>query len=92
MTAENQQAFSDMANFFCKMHLLTNFAIEADKTLKMIEDQALEYAFMTKESGVNRLVRTAAKAVHSNGSDEAGIASEFISFLKGRCRDLKAVT
>ena len=97
LTAENQQLFSDMANFFCKMHLLPNFAIEVDKTLKIFEDLALEskntqYALMTKESGASRLVRTAAKAVHPHGSDEAGIASEFISFLKGRGRDLKIVT
>ena len=79
------------------MHLLSNFAIEVDKTLKIFEDLALkskntQYAFMTKESGTSRLVRTAAKAVHPHGSDEAGIASEFISFLKGRGRDLKIVT
>ena len=97
LTAENQQSFSDMANFFGKMHLLPNFAIEVDKTLKIFEDLALEskntqYAFMTKESGASRLVRTAAKAVHPHGSNEAGIASEFISFLKGRGRDLKIVT
>ena len=48
---------------------------------------------MTKESGASRLVKTAAKAVvHPHCSDEAGIASEFISFLKGRGRYLKIVT
>ena len=30
------------------------------------------------ESGASCLVRAAAKAVHPHGSDEAGIASEFI--------------
>ena len=80
-----------------KMHLLPNFAIEVDKTFEIFEDLALEskntqYAFMTKESGASHLVRTAAKAVHPHGSDEAGLASEFISFLKGKGRNLKMVT
>ena len=44
------------------------------------------------ESSASCLVRTAAEAVHPHGSDEAGIASQFISFLKGRGRDLNIVT
>ena len=34
---ENQQSFADMANFFCKMLLLPNIAIECDKTLKFLK-------------------------------------------------------
>ena len=67
-----------MANFFCKMHMLPNFALEVDKTFKAFEDLALkskdsQYVFQTTESGASRLVRTSAKAVHPHGSDEASI-------------------
>ena len=43
------------------------------------------FAFTTKESGAVRLVRTACKAFHIRGSDEAGVASYFNTYLAGRC-------
>ena len=49
-------------------------------------------AFQTTESGASRLVRTSAKAVHPHGSDEAGIASDFKSFLKGKSKELEIVS
>ena len=33
----SQEALSEMGNYFCKMHLLVNFATEADKVLKINE-------------------------------------------------------
>ena len=74
LSKENQKRFSEMANFFSKMHMLPNFALEVDKTLRDFEDLALnskdsQYAFQTTESGASRLVRTSAKAVHPHGSD-----------------------
>ena len=97
LSKENQKRFSEMANFFCKMHMLPNFALEVDKTLRAFEDLALkskdsQYAFQTTESGASRLVRTSAKAVHPHGSDEAGIASDFKSFLKGKSKELEIVS
>ena len=79
-----------MGNFYCKLHLLANFASETDKVLKEFESLILhqnyspEFVFATKESGVARLVRTTCKAFHSRGSDEAGVASYFNSFLFGK--------
>ena len=42
LSKENQKRFTGMANFFCKMHMLPNFALEVDKTLKASEDLALK--------------------------------------------------
>ena len=77
----------DMGNFFCKLHLLTNFATETDKYLKSFEkvmtkdDAENQYAFTTKESSPVQLIRIACKAFHPRGSDECGVASPFNSFL-----------
>ncbi|XP_057300254.1 uncharacterized protein LOC130630693 [Hydractinia symbiolongicarpus] len=82
---------TDMGNFFCKLHLLANFASEADKVLHSFErmvlcdDYETVFAFNSaKESSASRLVRTACKAFHVRGSDECGVASYFNSFLAGR--------
>ena len=46
-----------MCNFFCKFHLLVNFATESDKILKIFEDVAYadkpkpKHVFSTNESG-----------------------------------------
>ena len=88
----NQKRFSEVANFFCKMHMLRNFALEVDKTLKSCtKKQGQSVCFQTTESGASRLVRTSAKAVHPHASDEASIASDFKSFLKGKSKVLEIV-
>ncbi|XP_065656137.1 uncharacterized protein LOC136081830 [Hydra vulgaris] len=80
----------DMSNFFCKLHLLANFASETDKVLNSFEKILLQndyetvFAFSGKECGAVRLVRTTCKAFHTRGSEEAGVASWFNSFLSSR--------
>ena len=67
---------SDMGNFFCKLHLLSNFASETDKVLNEFEklmineDHEKKYAFSTKESSPVQLIRLACKAFHVRVSDE----------------------
>ena len=39
---EHQQEFIEMGNFFCKLHLLVNFASETDKILRELESMILE--------------------------------------------------
>lgn len=72
-------------------------ATEADKVLRIFEDVALltketQFSFKTDESGTARLVRTAAKAFHPPGSDEAGVAAYFASYLLGKDDKLKIVS
>ena len=87
MDEQYKSQLLDMGNFFCKLHLLSNFATETDKHLKTFEkamtrDEALnQYAFTTKESSPVQLIRIACKAFHPRGSDECGVASPFTSML-----------
>ena len=68
LTIEQKNEFKDMSNFFCKLHLLANFATKTDKVLDSFEKIALSdahentFAFKTFDSGVARLIRTACKA------------------------------
>ncbi|XP_065646071.1 uncharacterized protein LOC136076670 [Hydra vulgaris] len=93
LTIEQKNEFKDMSNFFCKLHLLANFATETDKVLDSFEKIALSdahentFAFKSFESGVARLIRTACKAFHKRGSDEAGVVGYFNSFLNGKGED-----
>ena len=93
LTDTQKKELSEMGNFFCKLHLLANFATETDKVLNSFEKSLLAedfetvFAFNTKEAGATRLVRTACKAFHVRGSDEAGVASHFNSFLAGKSQN-----
>jgi len=86
-----------MGNYFCKMHLLVNFATECDKTLKQFEQHIIvggrnPYSFNTNESGGCRLVCTAAKALTAHGSEKAGVASYWQSYLEDQQKKNKLVT
>ena len=74
-----------MGNFFCKMHLLINFATEANNMLCEFEHIACSNqspnSIRQNESEAARLIRTACKAFHPCGSDKAGVASHFLAFL-----------
>jgi len=79
------------------MHLLVNFASECDKCLKEFEQNIVvsgrnPHAFNNSESGACRLVRTAAKALTSHGSEKAGVASYWNSFLEDKGESNKIVT
>ena len=82
-----RKEMGDMGNFFCKLHLLSNFASETDKVLNEFEklmineDHEKKYAFSTKESSPVQLIRLACKAFHVRGSDECGVASYFNAYL-----------
>ena len=88
LTQEEKDSFIQMGNFFCKLHLLTNFVTETDKILKEFESVMVlnehenKFAFKTKEAGPVQTVRVASKALHDRGSDECGVASGFNSFLQ----------
>lgn len=76
-----------MGIFFCKMHLIVNFASEYDKCLKEFENNIIEsgknpHSFGNLESSAVRLIRTSAKAFTSHGSEKAGVASHWESYLE----------
>ena len=73
-------------DYFCKMHLLVNFATEADKVLQINEadivaDGRNQFA-MGNESGAARLIRTSCKALTEHGCDMSGMASHWLTYLE----------
>lgn len=94
LSKSSQDELKNMCNFFCKLHLLANFATECDKILKMLDvacedDNKTKHVFITNESGAVRLIRTACKAFHPRGSDEAGV-SDYFQVLSSRKREKTA--
>ena len=57
-----------------------------------METKESSFAFQTAESGTACLVTTAVKLLHPHSCDVAGIASDFITFLKGKGKQLHLVT
>ncbi|KAK6168725.1 hypothetical protein SNE40_019911 [Patella caerulea] len=84
----DQERISDMGQFACRLHLLANFGIAADKALRLFEDTVTEgknpFAFKSNDSGTFRLARNAATALTKRGSDKNGIASYWNVFLQSR--------
>ena len=68
------------------MHLIVNFASEADKVLKINKNDTFESgrnpAFGSSENGEARLMQTAAKAFTDHGSDKSGIGAIWNTFLE----------
>ena len=63
LSPSSRDSIIDMGHFFCKMHVLVNWATEAEKTLKLNEADAVSlgknpYSF-SSEGGAVRLIRTA---------------------------------
>jgi hypothetical protein len=71
---------------FAKCIYCQLWQLRLTKFYGFFEDVALltketQFSFKTDESGTARLVRTAAKAFHPPGSDEARVAAYFASYL-----------
>ena len=80
--AEREQ-LTRMNNFFCGLHFLVGLADEAEATLKAWEATLEDDDGMEKQSsGVQRLIRTACKAFHHRGSEQAGCSTHFRAFLR----------
>ena len=76
LSPSSSDSIIDMGHFFCKMHVLVNWATEAEKTLKLNEADPVSggenpYSF-SSEGGAVRLIRTAAKGLTERGSNKSG--------------------
>ena len=56
------------------------------------DEPKTKHVFITNESGAVRLVRTACKAFHPRGSDEAGVADYFQSYLHEQGENLQLMS
>ncbi len=71
-----------MNNFFCGLHFVVGLATAAEEVLKIWECTVEGKPIEGKSSGTQRLVRTACKAFHHRGSEQAGCSTYFRSFLR----------
>ncbi|CAH1267617.1 Hypp3773 [Branchiostoma lanceolatum] len=83
---EVKDELTNVSNFFCKMHLLVNWASEANSTLKLFEDAVAQgknpFAFsQAGEAGATRLIRTACSAFTDHGNEKSGTPHYFNSHL-----------
>ena len=88
LTESEKESVLHVGHFLCGLHLIVNFGSEADAALKAVETAMVEgknpHSFGSSESGTFRLDRTICKAFEEHGSDEAGVASHFQTFLIGK--------
>ena len=82
MTVEERDQLTRMNNFFCGLHFLVGLADAADETLKVWESTIEDENEQVKSSGTQRLIRTACKAFHHRGSEQAGCSTHFRAYLR----------
>ena len=78
-----REQFTRMNNFFCGLHFLVGLADSAEATLSLWE-MTHELPGCRNSSGTQRLIRTACKAFHARGSQQAGCSSQFHAFLRSK--------
>jgi len=69
-------------NFYCGLHLLVGLADSAEAVLKAWEANVCEIGDQGRSSGTQRLVRTACKAFHHKGSEQAGCSLYFRTYCR----------
>ena len=82
MTDAEHEQLMRMNNFFCGLHFLVGLADAAEATLKLWESTIDENCQQNHCSGTHRLIRTACKAFHHRGSEQAGCSTYFRAYLR----------
>ncbi len=85
MSDEEHDQITRMNNFFCGLHFLVGLA---DATLKLWESTLVEGSSPEKQtSDTQQLIRTACKAFHSRGSEQAGCSTLSYLLMSKWCRE-----
>ena len=82
LSTEEQNEWTRMNNFFCGLHFLVGLADAAEETLKIWESAVEEKEPEAKSSSTQRLIRTACKAFHHRGCEQAGCSTHFRAYLR----------
>lgn len=84
LSNEEKEQLTRMNNFFCGLHFLVGLADSAEEALKQWEAQELSNSAMSSStsSGTQRVIRTACKGFHLRGSQQAGCAASFRTYLR----------
>ena len=82
MSSKEHDQIIRMNNFFCGLHFLVALADAAEATLKLWESSFEDNSSDKQSSSTQRLIRTACKAFHARGSEQAGCSTLFRTFLR----------
>ena len=85
-TETEKEQLTQMNNFFWGLHFLVGLADCAEATVKLWE-ATYELPASEQSSGTQRLIRTACKAFHARGSQQAGCSVQFRAYLQTKSVD-----
>ena len=96
LSPEAKKKLTHLNSFKCHLHFLVGMADEANVALRKFERLASNVTqeewrktariVQDSESGTARTVRTVCKAFQRQGSEEAGVMSQFAVFLDEKCQ------
>ena len=84
MSPHEKSQLTRINNFYCGLHLLVGLANAAEAVLKEWETNVCEIGDQGRSSGTQRLVRTACKAFHHKGSEQAGCSLYFRTYCRSK--------
>ena len=82
MSPDEKIQLTRINNFYCGLHLLVGLADAAEAVLKAWEASVCEIGDQGRSSGTQCLVRTACKAFHHKGSEQAGCSLYFHTYCR----------
>lgn len=82
VSESEREQLTRINNFFCGLHFLVGLADCAEAAIRLWEET--HDLVSGKFSGTQRLIRTACKAFHARGSQQAGCSHHFRAFLRNR--------
>ena len=84
MSEGEREQLTRMNNFFCGLHFLVSLADGAEETVKLWESTIEEGTDAPggRSSSTQNFVRTACKAFHHRGSEQAGCSTHFRAYLR----------
>ncbi|XP_065887842.1 uncharacterized protein [Dysidea avara] len=83
MSQDEKHVLTRMNNFYCGLHFIVGLADTAESVLKAWESTICEVGDQGRTSGTQRLIRTACKAFHHKGSEQAGCSVRFRTYCRG---------
>ena len=82
MSQDEKNVLTRMNNFYCGLHFIVGLADAAESVLKAWESTVCEVGDQGRTSGTQRLIRTACKAFHYRGSEQAGCSVHFRTYCR----------
>ena len=82
MSQDEKNVLTRMNNFYCGLHFIVGLVDAVEFQLKAWECTICEVGDEGKTSGTQHLIRTACKALHHSGSEQAGGSVHFCTYCR----------